>query len=124
MACNQVGDFWLAPGASTRIHLALRGLINEVEWSGHDFGAQWIMADGVEINPVRLMVSEHTKEKKPIRLRPGSPSSIVYSVTGVTIPAELARVTGADFFRGLMRDLHLPHGKKDVARKATQRAQR
>ncbi|MBA5872999.1 MAG: hypothetical protein GDA66_00410 [Nitrospira sp. CR1.2] len=93
MAFNQVGDFWLAPGASTRIHLALGGLINEVEWGGHDFGDQWIMADGVGISPVRLMVSEHTKEKKPIRLRPGSPSPIVYSVTVTNIGEELAHFT-------------------------------
>lgn len=93
MAFNQVGDFWLAPGESTRIHLALGGLVNEAEWGGFDFGAQWIMADGVGINPVRLMVSEHTKEKKPIRLRPGSPSPIVYSVTVTNIGEELAHFT-------------------------------
>jgi hypothetical protein len=46
MAFNQVGDFWLAPGQSTRVHIALGGLVNEAEWGGHDFGAQWIMADG------------------------------------------------------------------------------
>ena len=82
------------------------------------------MADGAGINPARLMVSEHTKEQKPIRLRPGSPSPIVYSVTGVTIPAELATVTGAEFFRRLMCDFHLLRGKKEVVRKATRRAQR
>ena len=60
MAFNQVGDFWLAPGQSTRVHIALGGLVNEAEWGGHDFGAQWIMADGVGINPVRLMVSQQT----------------------------------------------------------------
>ena len=38
------------PGESTRIHLALGGLVNEAEWGGFDFGAQWIMADGVRIN--------------------------------------------------------------------------
>ena len=93
MAFNQVGDFWLAPGQSTRVHIARGGLINEAEWGGHDFGAQWIMADGIGINPVRLMVSEHTKEKKPIRWHPGSPSPIVYSVTVTNIAEELAHFT-------------------------------
>ncbi|MBX3234911.1 MAG: hypothetical protein KF814_02055 [Nitrospiraceae bacterium] len=93
MAFNQVGDFWLAPGQSIRVHLALGGLVNEVEWGGQDFGAQWIMADGVGINPVRLMVTEHTKEKKPLRLHPGSPNPIVYSVTVTNIGEELAHFT-------------------------------
>lgn len=65
MALNQVGDFWLVPGESTRIHLALGSLINEVVWGGHHVEAQWIMADGVGINPVRLMVSEHTNQASP-----------------------------------------------------------
>ena len=90
MAFNQVGEFWLAPGQSTRIHIARGNLINETEWGGEDFGAQWIMADGVGINPVRLMVTEHTKEKKPIRLHPGSSSPIVYSVTVTNIGNEIA----------------------------------
>ena len=34
MAFNQVGDFWLAPGQSTRVHIALGGLVNEAEWGG------------------------------------------------------------------------------------------
>ncbi len=40
MAFNQVGEFWLAPGQSTRVHIALGGLVNEAEWGGQDFGAQ------------------------------------------------------------------------------------
>jgi len=47
----------------------------------------------VGINPVRLMVSEHTKEKKPLRQHPGSPSPIVYSVTVTNIGEELAHFT-------------------------------
>ncbi|MBA3966176.1 MAG: hypothetical protein H0X47_10435 [Nitrospirales bacterium] len=34
MAFHQVGDFWLAPGQSTRIHIARGNLINEAEWGG------------------------------------------------------------------------------------------
>lgn len=90
MAFNQAGEFWLAPGQATRVHIARGNLINEAEWGGEDYGAQWIMADGIGINPVRLMVTDHTKEKKPIRWHPGSPSPIVYSVTVTNIGEEVA----------------------------------
>jgi hypothetical protein len=90
MAFNQVGDFWLAPGESFRVHIARGKLIPDEEWGGEDFGAQWIMADGIGISPVRLMVSEHTKEKKAIRRHPGSPSPTVYSTTVTNIGEETA----------------------------------
>ena len=90
MAFNNVGEFWLAPGESWRVHIARGSLVNEPEWGGQDFGAQWIMADGIGIDPVRLMVTEHTKEKKPIRVHAGSPSPIVYSVTVTNIGERVA----------------------------------
>ena len=93
MAFNQVGDFWLAPGEAIRVHIARGKLVPDEEWGGEDFGAQWIMADGVGINPVRLMVSEHTKEKKALRRRPGPSGPVVYSVTVTNIGEELAHFT-------------------------------
>ncbi|MGA7981562.1 MAG: hypothetical protein WCA32_15245 [Chromatiaceae bacterium] len=63
MAFNNVGDFWLGPGEEIRIGLALGGLIEgEPEWGGHDFGAQWIMADSTGIRPGALLVKDDTKE--------------------------------------------------------------
>ena len=90
MAFNQVGDFWLGPGQAIRLSIARGNLINEAEWGGEDYGAQWIMADGIGINPAQLMVTQQTKEKKPIRSHPGSPSPIVYSETVTNIGKEVA----------------------------------
>lgn len=39
------------------------------------------------------------------------------SLTEVAIPADLARVTGVEFFRRLQCDFHLPRGKKELVRK-------
>lgn len=39
----------------------------------------------------------------------------------VAVPAELARLKGADFFSRLMCEYHLPRGKKELARKASKR---
>lgn len=43
------------------------------------------------------------------------------SLKEVAVPAELARVEGAEFFSRLMCDFHLPRGKKELVRKATKR---
>ncbi len=37
----------------------------------------------------------------------------------VAIPADLARLEGAEFFRRLQCDFHLPRGKKALVRKGT-----
>ncbi|MEJ3405319.1 hypothetical protein WDJ51_11280 [Rathayibacter sp. YIM 133350] len=92
MSFNGVGDFWLQPGASTRIALARGNLVPDEEWGGEDFGAQWIMADpqhnGRGSHEGRLMVSEHTKERKAIRRHPDSPNPVVYIVTVTNIGGE------------------------------------
>lgn len=90
MAFNNVGEFWLDPGYSVRISIAREGVIPDEEWGGHDLGAQWIMADGIGIAPAVLMVTEHTKEKKPIRRHPQSLSPIAYTVTVTNIGSEPA----------------------------------
>ncbi len=43
------------------------------------------------------------------------------SLKEVAIPADLARLKGAEFFRRLMCDFHLPRGKKELARKGPRR---
>lgn len=43
------------------------------------------------------------------------------SLKEVAIPAELARLKGADFFSRLMCEYHLPRGKKELVRKAARR---
>ncbi len=43
------------------------------------------------------------------------------SLKEVAIPADLARLEGAEFFRRLQCDFHLPRGKKELVRKATKR---
>ena len=43
------------------------------------------------------------------------------SLKEVAVPAELARVEGAEFFSRLMCDFHLPRGKKELVRKETTR---
>ena len=43
------------------------------------------------------------------------------SLKEVAIPAELARLKGADFFGRLMCEYHLPRGKKELVRKAARR---
>jgi hypothetical protein len=90
MAFNNVGDYWLAPGESTRVHIAHGGVIaGEPEWGGHDAGAQWIMAAPIGINPAELVTQEHTKTHKPRRVHPGEPI-VVYSATVVNIGSEWA----------------------------------
>ena len=89
MAFNNLGDFWLGPGESTRISLAFDLFTDEPEWGGHDHGAQWIMADPISIAPATLLVKDHTKEHKPRRGQPGEPI-VVYTVTVVNIGNESA----------------------------------
>ncbi|MBS0171562.1 MAG: hypothetical protein JSR62_14525 [Nitrospira sp.] len=43
------------------------------------------------------------------------------SLKEVAIPTELARLQGADLFRRLMCDFHLPRGKKELVRKGNKR---
>lgn len=43
------------------------------------------------------------------------------ALTEVAMPAEIARLEGADFFRRLQSDFHLPRGKKELVRKAARR---
>ena len=43
------------------------------------------------------------------------------SLKEVAIPAELARLKGADFSSRLMCEYHLPRGKKELERKASKR---
>ncbi|MCW5799925.1 MAG: hypothetical protein LZF60_340070 [Nitrospira sp.] len=43
------------------------------------------------------------------------------SLKEVAIPADLARLQGAEFFRRLMCDFHLPRGKKELVRKGPRR---
>ncbi len=89
MAFNGLGNFWLAPGASVSIAVRFGALGEGVDWGGEDRGAQWIMADSINIRPAALLVKDHVKEKKPIR-RPSAPSPIAYSVTIVNIGPEHA----------------------------------
>ena len=90
MAFNNVGDFWLAPGASTRISIKFGQIAGEPEWGGQDMGAQWIMAAPIGINPATLLVKDHTKQHKPRRAHPGEEAIVVYSVTVVNIGGEHA----------------------------------
>ena len=81
------------------MHLARGRLVPDEEWGGEDFGAQWIMCDGFNINETHLMVNDHTKHRKPIRRHPGSPSPIVDSVTVTNIgdrPANFAMQGGGN----------------------------
>jgi hypothetical protein len=73
VAFNNVGDFWLAPGASTTMSLKFGQSDGEPEWGGHDQGAQWIMADPIGTNPAVLLVKDHTKEHKPRAEADGGP---------------------------------------------------
>ena len=91
MAFNQVGDFWLAPGESTRIHLALGGLVDEAGGRVR-FRPQWIARPTASGSTVRLMVSEHTR-KEAHSPAPRFTWSIVYSVTVTNIGEELAHFT-------------------------------
>ena len=43
------------------------------------------------------------------------------SLREVAIPATLARLEGAELFRRLMCDFHLPRGKKELVWKSTRR---
>ncbi len=43
------------------------------------------------------------------------------SLKEVAVPAELARLKGAEFFSRLMCEYHLPRGKKELVRKASKR---
>lgn len=43
------------------------------------------------------------------------------SLKEVAVPAELARLKGAEFFSRLMCEYHLPRGKKELVRKASNR---
>ncbi|MFO0721022.1 MAG: hypothetical protein U0319_09835 [Nitrospira sp.] len=43
------------------------------------------------------------------------------SLKEVAVPAELARLEGADFFSRLMCDFHLPRGKKELVRRGSKR---
>jgi hypothetical protein len=89
MAFNNVGNYWLAPGESVTIGLRYGALAEGQDWGGVDHGAQWIMADAIGIRPARLLVTNHTKVKRPLR-RPSAPSPIAYEVTVVNIGDEAA----------------------------------
>lgn len=80
MAFNNVGQFFLAPGASTRVHIARGGVVAGPEWGGHDMGAQWIMAHPNLGGATALVVRDHTKERKPLH-NLSDPTAWVYSVT-------------------------------------------
>lgn len=43
------------------------------------------------------------------------------SLTEVAMPAEIARLKGAEFFRRLQCDFHLPRSNKELVRKAGRR---
>ncbi len=90
MAFNNVGDYWLAPGAADRYHIAYGQIPGEPEWGGHDMGAQWIMAAPIGIDSATLLVKDHTKQVKPRRAHPGVEAIVVYSVTVVNIGGEHA----------------------------------
>jgi hypothetical protein len=92
MAFNQVGDFWLAPGQSTRVHIALGGLVNEANGAGTISVHNGLWPMGRDQSGAAHGQPAH-QEKKPIRLHPGSPSPIVYSVTVTNIGEELAHFT-------------------------------
>ena len=88
MAFNNVGDFWLAPGESTRPSVRFGAFPEEPEWGGYDMGAQWIMAAPIGINPATLLVTGHTKQHKPRRAHPDPNPIVVYTVTIVNIGDE------------------------------------
>ena len=93
MAFSGAGIFWLAPGASTVVAIARGGLIEgEPEWGGHDYGAQWIMADPNPgtVDPGALQVKDHVKQKKARRGHPGTEAPIVYLATVVNVGATFA----------------------------------
>ncbi len=60
---------------------------------------------------------DHKGKPVHIRIEPMKGQSL----KEVTIPTELARLKGADFFRRLMGEFHLPRGKKELVRKGTKR---
>jgi hypothetical protein len=90
MAFHNLGDIWLEPGASTRLHVRFGQIAGEPEWGGFDRGAQWIMAAPIGIDPATLRVTDHTKQHKPRRGHPGPESIVVYSVTVTNIGGERA----------------------------------
>ena len=60
---------------------------------------------------------DHKRKPVHIQIEPMKGQSL----KEVTVPAELARLEGADFFSRLMCEFHLPRGKKELVRKATKR---
>jgi hypothetical protein len=60
---------------------------------------------------------DHKGKPVHIRMEPMKGQSL----KEVAIPADLARLEGAEFFRRLQCDFHLPRGKKELVRKATKR---
>ena len=60
---------------------------------------------------------DHKGKPVHIRIEPMKGQSL----KEVAIPAENARLEGAEFFRRLHCDFHLPRGKKELVRKAAKR---
>jgi hypothetical protein len=60
---------------------------------------------------------DHKGKPVHIRIEPMKGQSL----KEVAIPVDLARLEGAEFFRRLQCDFHLPRGKKELVRKATKR---
>ncbi|MGC3975694.1 MAG: hypothetical protein QM771_15130 [Nitrospira sp.] len=60
---------------------------------------------------------DHKGKPVHIRMEPMKGQSL----REVAIPAELARLKGADFFSRLIGEFHLPRGKQELVRKVTKR---
>lgn len=90
MAFNNIGNHRLAPGESTSIAIAYV-IDGEPRWGGHDLGAQWIMADPINIGG--LVVRDHRKDYVWLGL--GNPDSgerprlVTYSVTVENVGPDL-----------------------------------
>ena len=66
-----------------------------------------------------LLASGKDHKGKPVHIRIEPMKG--QSLKEVAIPATLARLKGAELFRRLMCDFHLPRGKKELVRKSTRR---
>jgi len=60
---------------------------------------------------------DHKRKPVHIQIEPMKGQSL----REVAIPTTLARLEGAELFRRLMCDFHLPRGKKELVRKSTRR---
>ena len=60
---------------------------------------------------------DHNGKPVHIRIEPLKGQSL----REVAVPADLARLEGAELFRRLHCDFHLPRGKKELVRKTTRR---